>query len=77
MKSALKSAQVFKGGGPWDSGEKQAKVEALSRSRVGMIHSANSKTVLSPFGPLICLCIPDILGRIVLVEKEKHRIALW
>jgi hypothetical protein len=46
MKSALKGMQVFKGGGPWNSGEKKAKVEVLSRSRVGMIHSANSKTVL-------------------------------
>ena len=69
MKSALKSIKVFKPGGPWDSGEKKAKVEVLFRSGMGMIHPVYGKTWWFPFSPLVCLGIQ--------IEKKATGIILW
>jgi hypothetical protein len=69
--NVLKYAEVFKEGGTHDSGEKKAQVESLSRSGVGIVHSANLMCLL-PDSPLASLRVPDHLGAEVLIEDVTH-----
>jgi hypothetical protein len=78
MLNTFKGVKVFPVCGTSDIGKKKAKVKALSRSRVGIVHPANSKSSL-PVGPprVFLVILPYHLGRIVLVEKIKDFTTFW
>ena len=65
----INSAEVFKGGSTFDAGEKKAKVEALSRGGVSMVHPAYGKGGWSSNSPPVCPVIPYHLGGEILIEN--------
>jgi hypothetical protein len=67
IEDAIEGTEVFKRCGARDDSKKKAKVEALSRTGMGIVHPANLKA-LFPNMPHILICLPDHLGGKVLIE---------
>ena len=66
--SAFKGVEVIEGLGALDTGEKEAQIEALSRSGVSVVHPANGKAI-PPGSPLVGLLTPHHPGGEVLIQK--------